>query len=149
MDGAHSPFALSFEYSQPAGPQLGQRNFDGHANRAQRRNCRRKSDRHDHDRSADPAGTYRSGLEILSRSTNERDEISAADWARRQAADLDEQADDGHLSRTDAQVLLRSGEVPDVPGAVRDNLPDCAMSKWHGGPARDLTRARCACPQSR
>ena len=43
-----------------------------------------------------------------------------------QAGDLAEQGDHGQVSPGDAEVLLRSDEVQDVPGAVGDQVPDGA-----------------------
>ena len=50
--------------------------------------------------------------------------VSAADLGRRQAADMDEQANHGHVSRADAEVLLRSVEVQHLSRAVRNQISD-------------------------
>ena len=53
---------------------------------------------------------------------------------RRQTADLAEQENDGDVSRTDAEVLLRSVKVRHLSGAIGDQISNHALNirSYHG-----------------
>src|SRR5581483_466338 len=50
-------------------------------------------------------------------------EVGAAHASAGSARDRAESRDDGEVPRTDEEVLLRPGEVQDVPRAARDSVP--------------------------
>ena len=100
------------EHSRPAGPQLGERHRDGHADRAQGRDRRRQGAGDDDARSADAARARRTGVGLLPERADQGDEVRAAHPAAGQAGDLAEQSDHGQVPAGDEEVLLRPVAVP-------------------------------------
>src|SRR5262249_19588075 len=78
----------------------------------------------DGDRSVDEARTRRAGVEVFSRSADKGHEVSTADRTAGPAANLDEQAYDGYVSRADAKVLLPARQVRHLSRTTRNQIPN-------------------------
>jgi aminobenzoyl-glutamate utilization protein B len=64
-------------------------------------------------------------LGLLQQRADERDEVHTAHWLRGQTRDRVQQREDGKISAGDEEVLLRSDEVQELSGTVRNSVSDC------------------------
>jgi amidohydrolase len=118
--------SLSGEHTGRAGAQLGRRDLDGDAYRAQGRHGRRQSAGDDGARSRHASRARQRGMGLFQQRADQDHEIRAADAPRRQAGHLAQRADDGEVPTGDEEVLLRPDEVQDIPRAAGDRVSDGA-----------------------
>jgi len=98
--------AVPLEHSGAARTQLGQRDLDGHADRAQRRHRRRQGDGDDDPRFPDASRTGHAGMGLLPHRPDEGRQVSAADSPAGSARDRAEPRRDGEIPAADAPLLL-------------------------------------------
>ena len=103
--------------------QLGQRDRDGDADRAQRRHrgCQGAGD--DHARPAHTAGARDAGVGVLQERADEGCDIHPAPPTSGHTRHVAQRRDDGKISIRDEEVLLRPGEAQDVLGSTGHQYP--------------------------
>src|SRR5688572_18233076 len=112
-----------------SGAQLGKRDRDGDSDRAQGRYGRSEGTGTDDSRSPDETGECSESVGLLPECSDKEDELYPADPSDRQAGCLAQQKDHGSIPAGDAQVLLRSFTIQDLPRTARDSLPNPSRRK--------------------
>src|SRR5262249_19726343 len=110
--------------------QLGERDLDGDADRAQGRDRGRQGHGDDDARLPDAARVGRAGVGLLPQRADEGREVSGPDSAAGPAGDRAESRRDGQVPAADAAALLQSGEVSNVSRTTRYYVPDGAGGGW-------------------
>ena len=124
VERADGDAAVSVQHGGRSRPQLGERDFDGDADRAQGHPGRRQGGGADRHRLPDEARADDAGVGLLPQRADQDHEVRPADPADRQARHLAEQGADGEVPAGDEEVLLRPDQVQELPRSARHQVSD-------------------------